>query len=526
MLRRTRSSNRLTSPIRETSGTKRKNVEDAENLPSPPSTPTTKRKTKSVLPETPQNVRNITKELQLAQLKSPSNNTSIYLKSKKADDGKETLYQKAKGVFRRTAIPSRLIGRGNERMQMMDFWKDHVLKNEPGCLYISGMPGTGKTAMLTEVMRLNENQIMELRSHQVKTVVINCMSVREPKQIYMKLIEELSPKASIQSDIVQQAHDLINLKKNILNVVILDEIDSLITRDQDVLYKIFEWASLPSSRLVLIGIANALDLTDRILPRLRAKNCEPQLLNFNPYQVSEISNIIKDRLFSLVEYPENPFGPPPKPTEGAIPPLMMPSAIEFCARKVASSMGDLRTALDVCRQAIELAEMDQKKKKMSSGVLGEQKTNTTPAAAAAPKPMVTVAHVSRVLQVVFGNSNVQKLKQLNLQQKIVLGVIIIMIRTSTTKANKKELLTVGRFREQYSTLCSDTSTAISAVSRTELSDLLSLLETQSILTLGKSKEDRTRKIELNVQESEIIQMIQDVPILKTWMDEVIEKSGF
>lgn len=226
------------------------------------------------------------------------------------------------------------------------------------------------------------------------------------------------------------------------SVVILDEIDSLITREQDVLYKIFEWASLPSSRLVLIGIANALDLTDRILPRLRAKNCEPQLLNFNPYQVSEISSIIKDRLFSLVEDPENPFGPPPKPTEGAVPPLMMPSAIEFCARKVASSMGDLRTALDVCRQAIELAEMDQKKKKMSCNVLGEQKTNTT----IAPKPMVTVAHVSRVLQVVFGNSNVQKLKQLNLQQKIVLGVIIIMIRTSTTKANKKELLTVGKVK--------------------------------------------------------------------------------
>ncbi|CAO3643429.1 unnamed protein product [Mucor hiemalis] len=366
------------------------------------------------------------------------------------------------------------------------------------------MPGTGKTAMLTEVMRLNENQIMDLRSHQVNTVVINCMSVREPKQIYVKLIEELSPKASIQSDIVQQAHDLINLKKNILNVVILDEIDSLITREQDVLYKIFEWASLPSSRLVLIGIANALDLTDRILPRLRAKNCEPQLLNFNPYQVSEISSIIKDRLFSLVEDPENPFGPPPKPTEGAVPPLMMPSAIEFCARKVASSMGDLRTALDVCRQAIELAEMDQKKKKMSCNVLGKKnKYNCCSQTNGNCGPCLS-----------------------SLAGCIVLGVIIIMIRTSTTKANKKELLTVGKFREQYSTLCSDTSTAISAVSRTELSDLLSLLETQSILTLGKSKEDRTRKIELNVQESEVIQMIQDVPLLKTWMDEVIEKSGF
>ncbi|KAI7892405.1 P-loop containing nucleoside triphosphate hydrolase protein [Mucor mucedo] len=327
---------------------------------------------------------------------------------------------------------------------MMDFWKTHVLDNQPGCLYISGMPGTGKTAMLTEVMRLVEDDVLALRTHKVKTVVVNCMSVREPKQIYAKLVEELRPNAKtpIQSDVVKQAEELINAKKNVLNVVILDEIDSLITRDQDVLYKIFEWASLPTSRLVLIGIANALDLTDRILPRLRAKNCQPQLLNFNPYQVSEISSIIRDRLFSLIEDPENPFGPSPKPAEGAAPPLIQPMAIEFCARKVASSMGDLRTALDVCRQAIELAEADQKKKLANASVLGEQKSNT--ATPVVPPPMVNVAHVSRVLSSVFGNSNVQKLKQLNLQQKIVLGVIIVMIRSSTTKVNKKDLLTIGR----------------------------------------------------------------------------------
>lgn len=57
------------------------------------------------------------------------------------------------------------------------------------------------------------------------------------------------------------------------SVIILDEIDHLATRGQDVLYKLFEWASAPASRVVLIGIANALDLTSRLLPRLRAKNC-------------------------------------------------------------------------------------------------------------------------------------------------------------------------------------------------------------------------------------------------------------
>ncbi|KAL0141590.1 P-loop containing nucleoside triphosphate hydrolase protein [Mucor lusitanicus] len=548
MLQRTRSSSRLStsddnkqqlrSPTR--SGTKRRSTEDVENLPSPPSTPTRRQKTSNITkPETPQNVRNITKELQMAQLQSP-NGRNVYLKSKglsnndnnssnnKSNKGKqeETMYQKAKAVFRRTAIPSRLIGRGDEREQMLSFWKEHVLANKPGCLYISGMPGTGKTAMLTEVIRRMEDDIMALRSHHVSTVVVNCMSVREPKQIYQKLIEELSPAASIQQDVVKQAEELINADKKKLYVVILDEIDSLITRDQDVLYKIFEWASLPTSRLVLIGIANALDLTDRILPRLRAKNCEPQLMNFNPYQVSEITSIIRDRLFSLMEDPEDPFAPPPKAVDGTPAPLIQANAIELCARKVAASMGDLRTALDVCRQAIELAEMEQKKKNAAAAtattVLGEQRNGATLSAVQEPK--VTVVHVMKVLNVVFGSSTTQKLKQLNLQQKIVLGVILVMLRTCK-KGNKKDQLVMGKFREQYSALCSDTASAISAVSRTELNDLMTLLETSSIITLGKSKEDRTRKIQLNVQENEIAQMINDMPILKSWMDESLQKIG-
>jgi cell division control protein 6 len=56
--------------------------------------------------------------------------------------------------------------------------------------------------------------------------------------------------------------------------VILDEIDQLISIDQTILYKFFEWAQMANSRLVLVGIANALDLTDRFLPRLKAKGCE------------------------------------------------------------------------------------------------------------------------------------------------------------------------------------------------------------------------------------------------------------
>ena len=83
----------------------------------------------------------------------------------------------------------------------------------------------------------------------------------------------------------------------LFSVLVLDEIDSLDTHNQDVLYTIFEWPALSKSSLVLIGIANSLDLTDRILPCLQARpNCRPDLLNFTPYSREEIAAVITDRL--------------------------------------------------------------------------------------------------------------------------------------------------------------------------------------------------------------------------------------
>ncbi|CAO3698663.1 unnamed protein product [Rhizopus stolonifer] len=356
------------------------------------------------------------------------------------------------------------------------------------------MPGTGKTAMLTEVMPTMQDDISQL-DYEVKTTVVNCMSIKEPKQIYIKLVEAWKSTDTVTKlDVVQQAHELL-MEENVLHVVVLDEIDSLITREQEVLYKLFEWVFLPNSRLVLIGIANALDLTDRVLPRLRAKNCEPQLLNFNPYKVPEISTIIKDRLYSLVEAPskETPI------------PIFQPAAIEFCSRKIAASMGDLRTALDVCRQAIEVAEMEQKK------LIKAGNANI-------PELKVTLKHVMNVMNSAFGSPTVQKLKQLNLQQKIVLGVFYVMIKT-------KKDITLGKFRQEYSVLCSDTKTAVSSVSKSELNDLLSMLESSSLINLGKSREETNRKIQLNIQDTEILKMIESLPVLNNWLNEALLKLG-
>ncbi|KAI8071608.1 P-loop containing nucleoside triphosphate hydrolase protein [Gongronella butleri] len=327
---------------------------------------------------------------------------------------------------------------------MIKFWEDFIVGNQPGCLYISGSPGTGKTALLSHVKRLMDAK-PQPKSHQVKTTMINCMSIDDPKAIYMKLVTEIDPnrESFTSNEAMSMAKKLlVNSNKKSISVVILDEIDHLVTKDQDVLYTLFEWASLPSSRLVLIGIANALDLTNRVLPRLRAKNCEPQLLNFNPYQANDIAAIIKDRLCSLNQPVANDIKKSKqvnndKPTPL---PLMQPVAVELCAKKVAARKGDLRAAFDLCQQAIELAQKEHRRSSTLSdkGVLGDIKNTSKSTTNKQPdsKPLVTIRHVMAAANPISASTGINKLKSLTSQQQMIMATFLAV------KQKKKRILLI------------------------------------------------------------------------------------
>eukprot|EP00064_Thunnus_orientalis_P025127 superscaffoldBa00011969_g25455 len=329
-----------------------------------------------------------------------------------------------------TAVPERLLSREAERASIRSFLEEKVLQRLPGSLYISGAPGTGKTACLNCVLQemkvsRREEQTQkgddgeeifficgasvtpaggltpELAS--VQTVVVNCMSLRSSHAIFPLLADKLRASGG------QNGLQRLLTAPGPAVLLVLDEMDQLDSKAQDVLYTIFEWPYLPKSRLCLIGIANALDLTDRILPRLQTRpHCRPLLLHFPPYSRQELTAIVQDRLSKAS-------------AEG----IMDASAVQFCARKVSAVSGDARKALDICRRAVEIVESDERKK------TSDPKVDTKAS-------RVSLPQVARVLSEVYGDRMASQCggsegESFPLQQKLLVCCLLLLIRNGKSK---------------------------------------------------------------------------------------------
>ncbi|KAI1436723.1 cell division control protein [Xylaria sp. CBS 124048] len=417
----------------------------------------------------------------------------------------QTVYHHARQLFSRSADPGQLIGRDDEREHLATFLQRCKTSHPSGCIYVSGPPGTGKSAMVNEVTQAL------VKSTSIKKAYVNCMSIKSSNNLYETVLEQVSDSSDVaDGDADEVLQTLVMPRKKSTNVylLILDEIDHILTLDLESLYKVFEWSMQKNSRLLLVGIANALDLTDRFLPRLKSRNLKPELLPFLPYSAVQIKTIITGRLKSLVP-------------EGSPLPFIHPAAIELCSRKVASQTGDLRKAFEICRRAIDLVEMETKQKHEAD--VKEQSLLATPSRRALKEnvnlsspsgeslgrslsamltislksltienaPRVSIAHLNKITAAAFSNGTNQRLKALNLQQKAALCSLVALEKRNraarTALVSQSPLKsqtaapTIKVLYETYCLLCTRDS-LLHPLSASEFREVVDSLETLSLVS--------------------------------------------
>ncbi|KAF4972191.1 hypothetical protein FZEAL_9653 [Fusarium zealandicum] len=422
----------------------------------------------------------------------------------------QTIYHSARQLFARGADPGQLVGREDERHQLTEFLNRSLSSTPNGCLYVSGPPGTGKSAMITEMTKKyadNEN---------VRVAYVNCMSVKSSKDLYTTLLSALGQVSGLsEADAIATLQTMFvpKTKSKDVYLVTLDEIDHILTMGLESLYRVFEWSLQKNSRLVLVGIANALDLTDRFLPRLKSKNLKPDLLSFLPYTAAQVKNIIITRLKSLM---------PAGGKEGYVP-FIHPAAIELCSRKVSSQTGDLRKAFEICRRGLDLIETETRQKHEeeareallqmtpSKRPLGENingatggsrsvvqiMANSLKSLTAETAPRASIGHLNKITAAAFSNGTTQRLKALNLQQKAALCALVAYekrIRAAAKMTNgpftpsKSKLMspTIKTLFEAYCQLCTRDS-VLHPLSGSEFREVVGSLETLGLVNASDGK---------------------------------------
>lgn len=326
-------------------------------------------------------------------------------------------YQIARSTLHVSAVPHALPCRESEFDTVHSHLEAAITAGTGACIYISGTPGTGKTATVREVVASLQTAAAEEQLDDFYFVEINGMKVTDPHQSYSLLWEAL------KGDRVSSAHALELLEREFSTpsprrvpcVVLMDELDQLVTRNQGVMYNFFNWPQLRHSRLIVLAVANTMDLPERTLSNKISSRLGLTRITFPGYTHTQLMAIIQSRLEGV----------------GAV--IVESDAVQFASRKVAAVSGDARRALDICRRAVEIAEqesLEAGKENEAPDTPSKTPARQKPAAPglAQKKGIVTIAVIRRAINEATSTPLAAYLRSLPLASKLFLAALLARLR--------------------------------------------------------------------------------------------------
>ena len=426
--------------------------------------------------------------------------------------------------------------RERERRRVVDIIQGCLKKRRSGSVYVCGLPGTGKSLTVSQAEKMircwgdgskeggGDRHALPAKERP-RVAAVNCMALSEPRHVFARVIEELGgvpPALDANGADANGAADVTQLPEvaalrqlvcgtptdaNVrggrngaaaanqpMTVVLLDEMDQLIGKDQAILYELFGLPTLPGSRCVIVGVANAINLVEVTLPRLAARGCEPTVVSFNAYDKDQLQRLLKQRLAGL------PFA------------VFEDAGLELVARKVAAATGDMRRALNICTNAIDICA-------------GEAARAAEEGAAPAGGPaggfnapgedvtLVKMHHVARAISASFNSPVVETMRGLPQHQQMVLCAAVRLFRTAARKETA-----LGVLNDQYTKLCKESK--LKGLTSGEFSGVCTVLADLTLLKVGPGREDRQRKVSLGVHADDVVFALQGVNFFRNLIGEL------
>ena len=450
--------------------------------------------------------------------------------------------------------------RDDELRQITTIVEGCLRDHRSGSIYVGGLPGTGKSLTLgaveKTVKKWSSSASGVAKSRPPKVCSINCMAIQgKPTSVFKRICEQLDivPTEEDQargqaecSDMYEVCAEIAALRRfmsggkvsgeserymcdndendednkmmtnsnngidhrlammnavvphkaehhSSMVIVLLDEIDQLEYRDAAILYELFALPSLPNSRCILVGVSNAMNLTDKALPRLRARGCEPSLIRFTAYTCVQLKRLLCERVQKYDAFELN--------------------ALELCARKVSAQTGDMRKALRVCNEALQLCVDEARHRHESiereNCVVLDGEVIEGPALATLPPiDKIKVSHMARAISKIFQNPVVETIRALPQQQQMILCSCVRVFGTRTDFNKTAKEITLRELLASYTSACKEAR--IREMVPSDFSTACDRLADAQLLRIKGGSEEYARRVSMLVQRDDVVFSLQGV----------------